>query len=156
QIAEIGYELPDDVAAAVDRAESLVYEVAQRRVTDSIVGVHDLVLQSLERLEHLYEQSETVTGLPTGFVDLDDRLAGLQPSNLIIVGGRPAMGKAIALSTPLATPRGWTTMAEIEVGDDVFDDAGRRCTVTYVSPIQFDRQCYEVTFDDGFVVVADA
>jgi replicative DNA helicase len=93
QIAEIGYDLPDDVAAAVDRAESLVYEVAQRRVTDSIAGVHDLVLASLERLEHLYEQGENVTGLPTGFVDLDDRLAGLQPSNLIIVGGRPAMGK---------------------------------------------------------------
>jgi replicative DNA helicase len=156
EIAEIGYELPDDVAAAVDRAESLVYEVAQRRVTDSIAGVHDLVLASLERLERLYEQGENVTGLPTGFVDLDDRLAGLQPSNLIIVGGRPAMGKAVDVSTIIPTPTGWTTMGDLAVGDEVLDDRGLPCRVTYATPVQHDRQCYEVNFDEGSRIIADA
>jgi replicative DNA helicase len=93
QIADLGYELPDDVAAAVDRAESLVFEVAQRRVTDSLAPLRDLLSAKLDHLEALYERGETITGVPTGYVDLDERLSGLQPSNLVIVGARPAMGK---------------------------------------------------------------
>ncbi|MBV8303911.1 MAG: replicative DNA helicase [Acidimicrobiia bacterium] len=93
EIAEIGYELPDDVATAVDRAEAMVYEVAQRRVIDSMVDIRALLEQSLDHIEALYERGEDITGIPTGYTDLDEMLAGLQPSNLIIVGARPAMGK---------------------------------------------------------------
>ncbi|MBW3667646.1 MAG: replicative DNA helicase [Actinobacteria bacterium] len=93
EIAELGYDVPDDVAAAVDRAESMVFEVAQRRVTDTTKPLRDLLAASLDRLEALYDRGDTITGVPTGFVDLDDRLSGLQPSNLVIVGARPAMGK---------------------------------------------------------------
>ncbi len=98
EIAELGYELPEDVSAAVDRAESLVFEVAQRRVTTTTRPLRELLADQLDRLEALYERGESITGIPTGFTELDEMLAGLQPSNLIIVGARPSMGKtAMAL-----------------------------------------------------------
>jgi replicative DNA helicase len=93
EIAEIGYGVPDDIEAVVDRAESMVFEVAERRVTDTLKPLHDLLSDSLDRLEALYDRGESITGVPTGYLDLDERLSGLQPSNLIIVGARPAMGK---------------------------------------------------------------
>jgi len=93
EIAELGYQVPDDVEAAVDRAESLVFEVAQRRVADTMAPLHELLSAALDRLGELYERNESITGVPTGYTDLDEQLAGLQPSNLVIVGARPAMGK---------------------------------------------------------------
>src|SRR3954470_8884834 len=72
EIAEIGYDLPDDVAIAVDHAESLVFEVAQRRVTDTMAPIHDLLDLNLDRLEQLYERGQSITGIPTGFTDFDD------------------------------------------------------------------------------------
>ena len=98
EIAEMGYSLPDDISAAIDRAESMVFEVAERRVTDTLKPLHDLLADSLDRLEALYDRGESITGVPTGFLDLDERLSGLQPSTLVIVGARPSMGKtALAL-----------------------------------------------------------
>ena len=98
EIAEMSYGLPDDVAKTVDHAESLVFEVAQRRVTDSMAPIHDLLTTNLDRLESLYDRGDAITGLPTGFLDLDDLLSGLQPNALYVVGARPSMGKtALAL-----------------------------------------------------------
>jgi len=93
EIAELGYAVPDDVEAVLDRAESMVFAVAERRVADTLKPLHDLLSESLDRLEMLYDRGESITGVPTGYIDLDERLSGLQPSNLIIVGARPAMGK---------------------------------------------------------------
>ncbi|HET9076771.1 MAG TPA: replicative DNA helicase [Acidimicrobiales bacterium] len=93
EIAEMGYSVPDDVAESLDRAEALVFNVAERRVTDSLRPLNELLSSSLDRLEHLFDRGETITGVPTGYVDLDERLYGLQPNALIIVGARPAMGK---------------------------------------------------------------
>jgi replicative DNA helicase len=98
EIAEMGYDLPEDVTKVVDRAESLVFEVAQRRVTDTMASIHDLLDYNLDRLEQLYERGDSITGLPTGFLDLDELLSGLQPSALYVVGARPSAGKtALAL-----------------------------------------------------------
>src|SRR6202011_5717919 len=69
------------------------FEVAERRVADTLKPLHILLTESLDRLEALYDRGESITGVPTGYLDLDERLSGLQPSNLIIVGARPAMGK---------------------------------------------------------------
>jgi replicative DNA helicase len=77
----------------VDRAESLVYEVAQRRVVDTMAPLRELLAQSLDHLEMLFQRGDAITGVPTGYTDLDERLAGLQNSNLVVVGARPAMGK---------------------------------------------------------------
>ena len=156
EIAEMGYGVPDDVAEAVDRAETLVFEVAERRVTDSLRPLHDLLSESLDRLEALYDRGESITGVPTGFVDLDERLSGLQPSSLVIVGARPSMGKALSLDTPLPTPTGWTTMGDVCAGDSVLDERGAACRVVYATPVMTGRTCYRVVFDDGSCLVADA
>ncbi|HVM40259.1 MAG TPA: replicative DNA helicase, partial [Acidimicrobiia bacterium] len=125
EIAEMGYELPDDVTSTLDRAEAMVFEVAERRVTDSLVNVHDVLQQALDQLEALYGRDVSITGLPTGFADLDDLLLGLQPSALVVIAARPAMGKCVAWDTPIVDPRtgDLRTAAEVhrrgEVGADV-------------------------------------
>ncbi len=93
EIAEMGYDVPDDVPKTVDRAESLVFEVAQHRQTDSMSRLHDLLDQTLDSLEALYERGDAITGTPTGYTDFDELTAGLQPNALIVVGARPGMGK---------------------------------------------------------------
>jgi replicative DNA helicase len=156
EIAEIGYSRPDDVVKAVDSAETLMYEVGQGRVSDTLKQIRDLLDDNLDRLEQLYERGDSITGTPSGYSDLDDLLSGLQPNALLVVGARPAMGKALALDTPIPSPAGWTTMGELRVGDLVFDERGVPCHVTYLSPIRGDRPCYRVKFDDGSELVADA
>ncbi|MCL4156335.1 UNVERIFIED_CONTAM: hypothetical protein GTU68_043280 [Idotea baltica] len=93
EIAEMAYGIPEDVVRAVDDAESRMFEVAQRRVTNSTAEIKDLLSDNLDRLETLYEQGDAVTGLQSGYNDLDELLAGLQPNALYVVGARPAMGK---------------------------------------------------------------
>ena len=94
EIAEMGYGLPDDVDEAVDRAESLVFEVAERRVTDTLTPLHDLLdARASTASRRSTSGASRSPACPTGFIDLDERLSGLQPSSLIIVGARPAMGK---------------------------------------------------------------
>lgn len=155
-IAELGYDIPDDVTKVIDTAEQLVFDVAQRRVTDTMAPIHDLLAANLDRLEQLYERGDAITGVATGYHDLDELLSGLQPNALYVVGARPAMGKALALDTPIPTPSGWTTMGQLEIGDEVIDEAGVATRVTYCSPIYQNRTCYELTFDDGETMVADA
>jgi replicative DNA helicase len=93
EIAELGYSVPEDVTEVVDRAETMVFEVAQRRMVDTMSPLRDLLAQSLDHLEALVERGETITGVPTGYRDLDAQLAGLQAGNLVVVGARPSMGK---------------------------------------------------------------
>lgn len=93
EIAELGYSRPTDVTEAVDRAENLMYQIAQGQVSDSARLLRDLLDAALDRLEHLYEHHEEITGTATGYIDLDKLLAGLQPASLYVVGGRPSMGK---------------------------------------------------------------
>ena len=92
-IAELGYALPEDVTRAVDEAETMVFNVAQRRVADTIVHLRDLLFKVQDTLTERADRGDAVTGVPTGFIDLDQNLAGLQPANLVIVGARPGAGK---------------------------------------------------------------
>lgn len=93
EIAEMGYSVPEDVTAVLDQAESLVFDVAGRRVTTTLRALGELLPETLSHLEVLYDRGEMITGVPTGYVDLDEQLSGLQPSSLTIVGARPAAGK---------------------------------------------------------------
>lgn len=93
EIAEMAYSLPQDVAEAVDLAEAKIFEVAEHRTSDSMLPLREVLMQTLDDLEALYGRTDAVTGVPTGFVDLDELLSGLHPSNLVIVGARPGMGK---------------------------------------------------------------
>ncbi|HEV2918451.1 MAG TPA: replicative DNA helicase, partial [Actinomycetota bacterium] len=111
---------------------------------------------TLEAIERLHEDHREITGVPTGFADLDRLTSGLQPANLIIVAARPAVGKALALDTPLPTPTGWTTMGDVAVGDQLIGAEGRPTTVVATTDVLHGRPCYEVEFSDGTVIVADA
>jgi len=156
QIVQLGFETPQDTERAVDIAESLVYQVAQGRVTEDYHSLRDVLTGTLEAIERLHEDHREITGVPTGFPDLDRLTSGLQPANLIIVAARPAVGKALALDTPLPTPAGWTTMADVVVGDQLLGADGRPTTVVATTEVLCGRPCYEVEFSDGTVVVADA
>jgi replicative DNA helicase len=99
QIADLGFSRPDDVTRAVDEAENMMFQVAQGRVADTMSEIKVLLDATLDRLEQLYENKGGLVGTPTGFLDLDELLSGLQPNALYIVGARPAMGKtAFALN----------------------------------------------------------
>lgn len=74
----------------------------------------------------------------------------------VMVTCPPRHGKALALDTPIPTPDGWSTMGELKVGDQVFDEHGKPCTVTWTSPTWYDRPCYDVVTDSGERIVADA
>jgi replicative DNA helicase len=156
RIVQLGYETPQDTERAVDFAESWVYQVAQGRVTEDYQSLREVLTGTLEAIERLHNDSREITGVATGFSELDRLTSGLQPSNLIIVAARPAVGKALALDTPLPTPTGWTTMGEVAVGDQLIGADGRPTTVLAVTDVMHGRPCYEVEFSDGTVIVADA
>jgi replicative DNA helicase len=155
QIVQLGFETPQDTERAVDIAESLVYQVAQGRVTEDYHSLRDVLTGTLEAIERLHEDHREITGVPTGFPDLDRLTSGLQPANLIIVAARPAVGKALALDTPLPTPTGWTTMGDVAVGDQLIGADGRPVTVVAATEVLYGRPSYEVEFSDGTVVAAD-
>ncbi len=98
-IIQKGYEAKGDVDQYLDQAEKIIFEIAQRKVSQSFVHVKDIVKDSFKMIEKLYEKKEAVTGVPTGFEEFDKLTSGLQPSDLIIIAGRPSMGKtALALN----------------------------------------------------------
>ena len=97
-----GYEGTEDVDVILDRAEQQIFDISQRRVSRSFVLLKDALKDSFEAIEELYARKEHVTGIPTGLKEFDIRTAGLQPSDLVIVAGRPSMGKtSFALSVAL-------------------------------------------------------
>ena len=97
-IAE-SYGSTGNVEEVVDNAERLIFEVADLKQRSQSVHIKDLVRQSIEKLDFLYQRKQHVTGIPTGFEKFDHMTSGLQNSDLIIIAGRPSMGKsALAIS----------------------------------------------------------
>ncbi|WP_326561834.1 replicative DNA helicase [Micromonospora sp. NBC_01796] len=145
-----------DVDDVVDLAQQAVYDVTERRVNEDFAVLADMLQPTLDEIEAVGASGGMMTGVPTGFSDLDRLLNGLHPGQLIIVAGRPGLGKALALDTPLPTPDGWTTMGAVREGDQLLGADGRPTVVTAAFEVMHDRPCYEVEFSDGSVVVADA
>jgi replicative DNA helicase len=94
QIAQLGWDRPGETALLVDRAEQVVFELSQSRVTTEFSHIEELLKESFERITALYEAGEDVTGTPSGFRELDRLTSGFQPGNLVIVAARPSMGKS--------------------------------------------------------------
>ena len=98
-IVDQGYSNSGDVDRFMDEAERIIFEVAQKKIKQSFFAVKDIVKDSFKTIEQLYERKEMVTGVPTGFTEVDKLTSGLQSSDLIVVAGRPSMGKtAFALN----------------------------------------------------------
>jgi replicative DNA helicase len=102
EIADLGFSAPADVREAIDRAEQIVFNLGDEQMQDTLQKLHDLTGQVTQILEERYEAKQEITGVPTGYYELDRLLSGLQPGTLNVLGARPAMGKS-ALALGMAT-----------------------------------------------------
>jgi replicative DNA helicase len=99
EIVSQSYSISGDVDEFIDQAERTIFEISEDRVRPSFYPIKDLIKSSFKTIERLYEKRQLITGVPTGFQRLDELTSGLQPSDLIIIAGRPSMGKtALALN----------------------------------------------------------
>lgn len=92
-IATKGFEGQGNVEELLDSAEKAIFDITEQRIKSSFVKVGDMMKDSIKMVEKLFERKTMITGVPTGFKDLDSKTAGLQPGDLIIVAARPGMGK---------------------------------------------------------------
>lgn len=113
EIVASGFDSSMLVDELLDQAEQAIFQVSEERINPSFLAIKDIVKQNIKTLEQLYDRREMVTGVPTGFTDLDSLTSGLQPSDLVIIAGRPSMGKT-ALALNIA--RNAAVDAEIPVG----------------------------------------
>lgn len=155
RIVQFGYAGDGDADELVDRAQAEVFAVTDRRIAEDYHSLSEIMPGALEEIEAIGAHGGGITGVPTGFADLDALTNGLHPGQMVVVAARPAVGKALALDTPLATPRGWTTMGEVQAGDLLIGADGKPTLVVAATEVMRGRPCYEVEFSDGEVIVAD-
>jgi replicative DNA helicase len=156
RIVQMGYGGDGETDDIVDRAQAEVYAVTERRTAEDYMPLSDIMEGALDEIEAIGSRGGEMIGVPTGFTDLDNLTNGLHPGQMIIIAARPAIGKALALDTPLPTPTGWTTMGDVQVGDLLIGADGKPTRVVAATEVMHGRTCYEVEFSDGTVIVADA
>ena len=152
-IAESAFNpLGRSAKTVLDEAEAKVLHIAEQgsRGAQNFPVIGKLLADVVERIETLYNRDDPsdVTGVPTGFSDLDKLTSGFQPGDLIVVAGRPSMGKAQPLDARVRTLDGWARMGDLRVGDALASVDGAPSFVTGVFP-QGERQVYRVTFSDN-------
>ena len=133
-IQRLGWERPGETPELVDRAEQMVFDLAQHRIRGSFEHIEVLVRESFEQITKMYESGGEMTGTPTGFRDVDQMTSGLQPGNLVVVAGRPSMGKsafALGVASNLALHHGTPVavftleMSKLEVAQRLMCSEGR-------------------------------
>lgn len=137
----------DEGDEILDAAEQMIFEIAGERETQGPERLSDLLRQEIIRIE-LQSEGKGVSGLPTGFTDLDEMLGGMQPGEMIVLAARPSMGKAQPLDARVLTTRGFVPMGTLEIGDELASVDGAPSRVVGVFP-QGERQVYRVIFSDG-------
>jgi len=115
EIMELSYNEEEDTDEILDKTEKKVFSVSQKYLKNVFVPIDDLLAQAFERIDDLHKQSGKMRGLPTGFTDLDNLLAGLQKSDLVILAARPSVGK-----TSLAMDIARQTAIKNKIGVGVF------------------------------------
>lgn len=93
EIITKAYEEPEDAEEMLDYAEKLIFEISEKRTNTNFYQMKDVVKETFRMIESMYERKSVITGIPSGFRDLDELTSGFQPGDLIIIGGRPGMGK---------------------------------------------------------------
>jgi replicative DNA helicase len=156
RIVQFGYAGDAEADELVDRAQAEVYAVTERRSGEDYHSLSEIMPGALDEIESISSRGSHLTGVPTGFADLDALTNGLHPGQMVVIAARPGAGKALALDTQLPTPTGWTTMGEVQVGEYLIDADGKPTRVVAATDVMRGRPCYEVEFDDGTVIVADA
>lgn len=102
ELIDLGYAQTEEVDNILDQAERKVFDIAQGKNQKGYVALKDILVESFAEIEKLYNQKEPITGIPTGFADLDYKTAGLHNSDLVLIAARPAMGKS-AFALNIAT-----------------------------------------------------
>ncbi len=98
-IVELGFSASEEVSFILDKAEQNIFDILQKRSSQGFVPIKDVLVDTFNKLEELYNNKGHITGIPTGFSDLDFKTSGLHNSDLVLVAARPAMGKtAFALN----------------------------------------------------------
>jgi len=105
QIVQDSFEPDSNVDELLDNAERLIFEISSRKFESNIIHIKEIIKDSIEKIDALYQKKGTVTGIPTGFTEFDEKTAGLQDSDLIVIAGRPSMGKS-ALAACIAEHAG--------------------------------------------------
>lgn len=137
-----------ETKAFLEASERAIYEVARDVESSELVAVGPTIKETLSDLAHAAKRGDLITGLPTGFDRYDRLTAGLHDGDLTIVAGRPGMGKAQPLDEPVLTPKGWTRMEDLAVGDHVIGADGRPARVLAVHE-RGRLPVFRVTFDDA-------
>jgi replicative DNA helicase len=137
-----------DVQAYVDDVEQSIYDIAHVSATNDAQPIGAVLQDAFREIVAVAESGGRISGLPTGYYDLDEMLAGLHGGDVTVVAGRPGMGKAQPLEAKVLTPIGWRLMGSLQVGDLVIGADGASHRITGV----FDRgelDVYRVTTSDG-------
>ena len=141
-----------EMGQLLDEAESRIFEIAEAgaRGRQGFVEIQPLLAQVMERIDTLYhrENASDITGVPTGYHDLDQMTSGLQEGDLVIIAGRPSMGKAQPLDAKVLTTAGWKRMGDLRFGDYLASTDRKVSQVSGVFP-QGVRQAWRVTLSDG-------
>ena len=158
KLAEVGTSIADaayspqgrEARQLLDEAETRILEIGESdgRSSESFAKMSTVLAEVMSRLDELHKNPAAVTGKATGYVDLDEMTTGLQDGDLVIVAGRPSMGKAQALDAKVKTTGGWKEMGALQVGDALASVDGTPSIVTGVYP-QGIRQVFRLTFSDG-------
>lgn len=159
RLVNVGHQI-GEMAEMMSATEAII---KSQELLDGVLKVDDgetkaigeTIDETLERISSV-ANGDVPEGLKTGLTDLDRIIGGFHGGQMIIVAARPGVGKALSLDTPLPTPDGWVTMGEVKVGDRLIGDDGRPTRVVATTEVMIDRDCYEVEFSDGSVLVADA
>ncbi|MBI5274917.1 MAG: replicative DNA helicase [Burkholderiales bacterium] len=134
----------------LDEAEQKIFNIGEEgsRMKQGFQGMDSLVVELLDRVQEMSDNPNDITGVPTGFYDLDRMTSGMQAGDMIVLAARPSMGKAQPVDAKVRTLTGWKAMGELEVGDAVASVDGRPSIVTGIYP-QGVKQVFRVTFSDG-------
>ena len=158
KLAEVGTSIADsayspqgrEARQLLDEAETRILEIGESgsRSSENFAEMSKVLAEVMSRLDELHRNPNSVTGKATGYTDLDEMTTGLQDGDLIIVAGRPSMGKAQPIDSRIKMRTGWKEMGTLEVGDALASIDGVPSIVTGIFP-QGVKQVYRVTFSDG-------
>ena len=99
EISDMSYQAAKEAAEIIEFAEKGIFDISQKRTSKGFIPLKDILVSSFNRIEELYNTKGRLTGVPTGFADIDSKTSGLQRSDLVLVAARPSMGKtAFALN----------------------------------------------------------
>ncbi|MDD2711976.1 MAG: DnaB-like helicase N-terminal domain-containing protein, partial [Simplicispira sp.] len=134
----------------LDEAEQKIFHIGEEgsRMKQGFQGMDTLVVELLDRVQEMADNPNDITGVPTGFIDLDRMTSGLQAGDMVVLAARPSMGKAQPLDAQVRTRCGWKRMGDLAVGDALASVDGRPSIVTGVFP-QGVRQVFRIQFSDG-------